>query len=106
MRRALVTRFAAVRAKMICNSEERLIMNRIVALVIVVVLLLFAGSSTLVVVDQRHVAVVYSRGQSDPVVVGPGLHFKLPTPIQGATRVDMRIQTVEIGSPDRYTTSD
>jgi modulator of FtsH protease HflC len=81
-------------------------MNRIVALVIVVVLLLFAGASTLVVVDQRHVAIVYSRGQADPTVVGPGLHFKLPTPLQAAARMDMRIQTVDAGNPDRYTTSD
>ncbi len=81
-------------------------MNRIVALVIVVVLLLFAGASTLVVVDQRHVAIVYSRGHADPTVVSPGLHFKLPTPIQGASRIDMRIQTVDTGNPDRYTTSD
>lgn len=81
-------------------------MNRIVALIVVVVLLLFAGSSMLVVVDQRHVAIVYSHGQSDPVVVGPGLHFKLPTPIQGAARIDMRIQTVDTANPERYTTSD
>ena len=81
-------------------------MNRIVALVIVVVLLLFAGASTLVVVDQRHVAIVYSRGEVDPTVVGPGLHFKLPTPLQGAARIDMRIQTVDTGNADRYTTSD
>ena len=81
-------------------------MNRIVALVIVVVLSLFAGASTLVVVDQRHVAIVYSRGHADPTVVSPGLHFKLPTPIQGASRIDMRIQTVDTGNPDRYTTSD
>ncbi|RKP52430.1 protease modulator HflC [Trinickia fusca] len=81
-------------------------MNRIVALVIVVVAVLFAGSSTLLVVDQRHQAVVYSRGGVDPVAVGPGLHFKLPTPLQGAMRVDARVQTLEASNPDRYTTSD
>ncbi len=81
-------------------------MNRIVALVILVVVLLFAGSSTLVVVDQRHVAVVYSRGDANPVVLGPGLHFKLPTPLQAAMRMDMRIQTLDAANAERYQTSD
>jgi membrane protease subunit HflC len=81
-------------------------MNRIVALVVLVVILLFAGSSTLVVVDQRHVAVVYSHGGAQPVVVGPGLHFKLPTPLQAAMRMDARIQTLEVATAERYETSD
>lgn len=81
-------------------------MNRIVALIVAAVALLFAGSSTLVVVDQRHVALVYSRGGSNPTVVGPGLHFKLPTPLQSAVRVDTRIQTLESAGPERYSTSD
>ncbi len=81
-------------------------MNRIVALVVLVVILLFAGSSTIVVVDQRHVAVVYSHGDANPVVLGPGLHLKLPTPLQAAMRVDTRIQTLEPGNAERCQTSD
>ncbi|MEX3957260.1 protease modulator HflC [Trinickia sp. EG282A] len=81
-------------------------MNRIVALVVLVVILLFAGSSTLVVVDQRHVAIVYSHSDANPVVLGPGLHFKLPTPLQAAMRIDTRIQTLEAASAERCQTSD
>jgi membrane protease subunit HflC len=81
-------------------------MNRIVALVVFVVILLFAGASTLVVVDQRHVAVVYSHGGAQPVVVGPGLHFKLPPPLQAAMRIDARIQTLEVANAERFKTSD
>jgi modulator of FtsH protease HflC len=81
-------------------------MNRIVALIVLVVVLLFAGSSTLVVVDQRHMAVVYSHGGANPVVVGPGLHFKLPTPLHAALRLDARIQTLELVNAERYDTSD
>jgi modulator of FtsH protease HflC len=81
-------------------------MNRIVALIVLVVVLLFAGSSTLVVVDQRHVAVVYTHGGTNPVVVGPGLHFKLPAPLQAALRLDTRIQTLEVVNAERYETSD
>lgn len=80
-------------------------MNRIIALVIAVVVVLFAGASMLVVVDQRHVAVISSRGGADPRVVGPGLHFKLPTPVQSAVRIDTRIQAVEPSAADRYATS-
>lgn len=81
-------------------------MNRIVALVIVIVAVLFIGSSTLLVVDQRHVAVVYSHGGKNPVVVGPGLHVKLPTPLQTAMVVDTRVRTLEPSDADRYVTSD
>lgn len=81
-------------------------MNRIIALVIAGVLVLFAASSTLVVVDQRHMAVISAHGGEDPFAIGPGLHLKLPTPLQSATRVDMRVQTLEAGDADRLTTSD
>ncbi len=81
-------------------------MNRIVALVIVVVAVLFVGSSTLLVVDQRHVAVVYSRGGEKPTVVGPGLHVKLPAPLQAAMVVDTRVRTLQASDADRFVTSD
>jgi membrane protease subunit HflC len=81
-------------------------MNRIVALVIVVVAVLFAGASTLLVVDQRHVAVVYARGGEHPALVGPGLHLKLPAPLQSAMVVDTRVRTLAPSDADRYVTSD
>lgn len=81
-------------------------MNRIIALVIVVVAVLFAGASTLLVVDQRHVAVVYSRGGSNPVVVGTGLHVKLPAPLQSAMIVDTRVRTLAPSDADHCVTSD
>ncbi|WP_116140707.1 protease modulator HflC [Trinickia diaoshuihuensis] len=81
-------------------------MNRIVALVVVVVAVLFAGASTLLVVDQRHVAVVYSHGGEHPSLVGPGLHLKLPTPLQAAMLVDTRIRTLASADAERFVTSD
>ncbi|WP_206952303.1 protease modulator HflC [Trinickia acidisoli] len=81
-------------------------MNRIVALVIVVVAVLFAGSTTLLVVDQRHVAVVYSHGGENPSLVPPGLHVKLPTPLQSAMLVDTRVRTLMPSDADRFVTSD
>jgi membrane protease subunit HflC len=81
-------------------------MNRIVALVIVVVAVLFLGASTLLVVDQRHVAVVYSHGGDHPALVGPGLHVKLPTPLQAAMLVDTRVRTLAPSDADRFVTAD
>lgn len=81
-------------------------MNRIVALAIAIAALLFVGSSTLLVVDQRHVAVVYSHGGDNPSVVGPGLHVKLPAPLQAAMVVDTRVRTWVPTDADRYVTAD
>ncbi len=81
-------------------------MNRIVALVIVVAVVLLAGASTLLVVDQRHVAVVYSHGGENPALVGPGLHVKFPRPLQAAMLVDTRVRTLAPSDADRFVTSD
>lgn len=81
-------------------------MNRIVALAIAIAAVLFVGSSTLLVVDQRHVAVVYSHGGEHPSVVGPGLHVKLPAPLQAAMLVDTRVRTWVPTDADRYSTLD
>ncbi|CAG4899798.1 protease modulator HflC [Paraburkholderia saeva] len=81
-------------------------MNRIIALVIAVVIVLFAVSSMVYVVDQRHMAVVSAHGDTAPRLVGPGLHVKLPPPLQTATLVDTRIQSVDAPDADRYVTSD
>jgi modulator of FtsH protease HflC len=56
------------------------------------------------VVDQRHVAVV--SGRDETTLQGPGLHVKLPTPLQDVTYIDTRVLTVDAPDEDRYTTSD
>jgi membrane protease subunit HflC len=81
-------------------------MNRIVALVVVAVALVFAGSSMFYVVEEQQQAVVSSHGGTNPLVEGPGLHFKLPPPLQTATLVDTRVQSLDAPDADRYTTSD
>ncbi|ACC70594.1 protease modulator HflC [Paraburkholderia phymatum] len=81
-------------------------MNKIVALVVAIVIVLFAASSMVFVVDQRHMAVVSARGDAAPVLAGPGLHVKLPPPLQTVTSVDTRIQSLDTPDEDRYATSD
>ncbi|MEX3606387.1 MAG: protease modulator HflC [Burkholderia sp.] len=77
-------------------------MNRIVALVVVA----FVASSTMFVVDSRHAAVLSARGDGEPTVLGPGLHAKLPAPLQTAVLVDTRLQTLEWTDPQSCTTAD
>ncbi|WP_109481612.1 protease modulator HflC [Paraburkholderia sp. C35] len=81
-------------------------MNKIVALVVAIVIVLFAASSMVFVVDQRHMAVVSGRGDAAPTLAGPGLHVKLPPPLQTLTLVDTRIQSLDAPDEDRYATSD
>ncbi|CAD6513978.1 Modulator of FtsH protease HflC [Paraburkholderia kirstenboschensis] len=81
-------------------------MNKIIALVIAVVIVLFAASSMVFVVDQRHMAVLSPRGDAAPTLLGPGLHVKLPPPLQTVTLVDNRIQSLDSPDEDRYVTSD
>ncbi|MPW17323.1 protease modulator HflC [Paraburkholderia sp. CNPSo 3157] len=81
-------------------------MNKIVALVVAIVIVLFAASSMVFVVDQRHMAVVAARGDAAPTLAGPGLHVKLPPPLQTVTSVDTRIQSLDSPDEDHYVTSD
>jgi modulator of FtsH protease HflC len=81
-------------------------MNRIIALIVAVVIVLFAASSMVFVVDQRHMAVLSARGDATPTLLGPGLHVKLPPPLQTVTLVDNRIQSLDAPDEDHYVTSD
>jgi membrane protease subunit HflC len=81
-------------------------MNKIIALVVAVVVVLFAASSMVFIVDQRHMAVLSSRGDTPSTLVGPGLHVKLPPPLQTVTLVDNRIQSFDAPDEDRFATSD
>ncbi|MBP0593165.1 protease modulator HflC [Paraburkholderia sp. LEh10] len=81
-------------------------MNKTIALVIAIVIVLFAASSMVFVVDPRHMAVVSARGDAAPTLAGPGLHVKLPPPLQTVTSVDTRIQSLDTPDEDRYATSD
>jgi modulator of FtsH protease HflC len=81
-------------------------MNRIIALVIAIVIVLFVASSMVFTVDQRHMAVLSARGKGEPTLVGPGLHVKLPPPLQSVTPVDSRVQTLDTPDEDHYASAD
>ena len=73
-------------------------MNRLGLWVSSVLVVLALLSSSLFVVDQRQFGVVYALGQIKEVVTEPGLHFKLPPPLQNVNYIDKRLLTLD--SPD------
>ncbi|KWE59744.1 protease modulator HflC [Burkholderia ubonensis] len=81
-------------------------MNRIIALVVAIVIVAFAASSTVLTVDPRHAAVLSGRSGADPTLAGPGVHFKLPPPLQTATLIDTRLQSLESVDPLPFATAD
>jgi membrane protease subunit HflC len=81
-------------------------MNRIIALVVAAVIVVFAASSMVFVVDQRHMAVVSGRSDAAATLLGPGVHVKLPPPLQTLTLVDNRIQSIDAPDEDHFVTSD
>ena len=80
-------------------------MNRIIALVVAIVIVAFAASSTVLTVDPRHTAVLSGRDGA-PELAGPGVHFKLPPPLQTATLIDTRLQSLESSDPLQLATED
>jgi modulator of FtsH protease HflC len=70
-------------------------MNKIGFAISSLFFMLVAGWTCLFVVDQRQFAVVYSLGEIKDVITEPGLHFKLPPPLQSVTFIDNRILTLD-----------
>ncbi len=62
--------------------------------------------SCVFVVDQRQYAVVFSLGEIKQVIDQPGMHFKLPPPLQNVQYYDKRILTIDNPDVDRFITSE
>ena len=79
-------------------------MSRLFSLVIlstVVFLLLF---SSIFLVDQRQYAVLLTFGEIKNIIKRPGLHLKLPFPIQSTTFLDNRILNADSINLDHFIT--
>jgi len=70
-------------------------MNRFGLFVSSLLLGLLILSSMVFVVDQRQFGVVYALGQIKSVITEPGLHFKLPPPLQNVNYIDKRLLTLD-----------
>jgi membrane protease subunit HflC len=81
-------------------------MSRLVTFFVALFVALMLLSSTVFVVDQRRYAIVFSLGEVHDVITEPGLHFKLPPPLQNVVYLDKRILTLETPDAERYTTAE
>ncbi|MDE2369589.1 MAG: protease modulator HflC [Burkholderiales bacterium] len=70
-------------------------MNRIGLVVASILIVLMLVASTLFVVDQRQFGVVYALGEIKEVITEPGLHVKMPPPVQNVVFLDNRVQTLD-----------
>jgi membrane protease subunit HflC len=69
-------------------------MNRIGLIVAAALLALMLMASTLFIVDQKHLAVIYTFGEIKEVIVEPGLKAKIPL-VQTVALLDRRVQTLD-----------
>lgn len=78
--------------------------------VITLVLVLFFGGlfakTCLYTVNEREYALVFMLGELKSVVSTPGLHVKLPAPLQNVVYLDKRILTIDTPSADLVQTSE
>jgi membrane protease subunit HflC len=81
-------------------------MNRIVTLCVGAFVALLLFSSTVFVVDQKRFAIVFALGEVREVISQPGIHFKLPPPLQNVMFLDKRILTIDTPDADRFITAE
>lgn len=74
-----------------------------IALALIAALVLYACTF---VVDQSKYAVVFALGEIKEVIDQPGLHFKLPAPLQNVVMFERRILTIDTPDSERVQTSE
>jgi membrane protease subunit HflC len=81
-------------------------MSRLISIAIGAAIALTLLASSMFVVDQHRYAVVYALGELREVITAPGLHFKLPSPIQNVVFLDKRLQTLDTADGERFLTAE
>lgn len=81
-------------------------MRRLIVIAVLAVIALPFISSSFFIVEQRQYGIVFALGEVKRVVSEPGLHFKLPSPLQNVVSMDKRILTTESPQPDRIITAE
>jgi membrane protease subunit HflC len=81
-------------------------MSRLISIAVGAVIALTLLASSMFVVDQHRYAVVYALGELREVITTPGLHFKLPSPIQNVVFLDKRLQTLDTADGERFLTAE
>lgn len=81
-------------------------MQRLFPVIFAAIGAIILASMCIFVVDQRQYAVVFALGEIKEVIDKPGLHFKLPPPLQNVQTFDRRILTIDSPDVDRFITSE
>ncbi len=81
-------------------------MKRTLSLFILVFILGLAAKTCLYTVNEREYALVFMLGELRDVVSQPGLHVKLPAPLQNVIYLDKRILTIDTPVADLVQTSE
>lgn len=81
-------------------------MNKLISFFLAVIAALLVAYSTIFIVDQKSHAIVFAFGEVKSVISEPGLHFKLPPPLQNVLLLDKRILTIDSAEADRFITAE
>ena len=71
-------------------------MKKLLSLVIVILFGALLARTCLYTVNEREYALVFMLGELKSVVSTPGLHVKLPSPLQNVVYLDKRILTIDL----------
>lgn len=81
-------------------------MKKLLSLVIVILFGALLARTCLYTVNEREYALVFMLGELKSVVSTPGLHVKLPSPLQNVVYLDKRILTIDTPAADLVQTSE
>ena len=81
-------------------------MKSITSIAVGVVVAAGLAQTCLYTVGEREYAMLFALGELKTVVTEPGLHFKLPAPLQNVVYLDKRILTLEASGADLVQTSE
>lgn len=81
-------------------------MRKVVTLFLVCIVCGFFAKTCLYTVSEREYALVFMLGELKEVISKPGLHFKLPSPLQNVVYLDNRILTIDTPTADLVQTSE
>ena len=81
-------------------------MKKVSSLMLFLVVLLGLAKTCVYTVNEREYALVFALGELKTVVNSPGLHVKLPPPLQNVVYLDKRILNLDLSSPDLVQTSE
>lgn len=81
-------------------------MKSITSIAVGVVVAAGLAQTCLYTVGEREYAMLFALGELKTVVAEPGLHFKLPAPLQNVVYLDKRILTLDASGADLVQTSE